>query len=305
MRATYLAAQAPPPHARSAQTVGDPGRRAVDRSIGSLLQDALELSDQQIARVSEYQHRNGVRFGEAAVALKLATGDDVMRSLARQFHYPYGAAQREVDPELILACQPFSKESEVFRELRSQLLMGVLSCERPRRALAVVSPDRRDGKTFVSANIAVALSQLGGRTLLVDADMRTPRQHEVFRIDDRRFGLSSILSDRCEHNIVQSISELPGLSVLTAGPVPPNPLELVHRPSFLLLLDELIDKFDHVIVDTPANVHGADARVIAAQCGAALVIGRKGRTRMKAMDPLLCSLRNGPSLLAGVVFNDY
>jgi Mrp family chromosome partitioning ATPase len=92
--------------------------------------------------------------------------------------------------------------------------------------------------------------------------------------------------------------------VLPVGAVPPNPLELVQRPAFSLLIHELLSKFDHVVVDTPASVHGADARVLAAKCGAALAIGRKGRSRMKSMQTLINALAKGPAQLAGVIVNE-
>jgi receptor protein-tyrosine kinase len=202
-----------------------------------------------------------------------------------------------------VAADPFSVQAEAFRDLRSQLLMGVLGADQPRRALAVVSPDKGDGKTFFAANMAVALSQLGSRTLLVDADMRTPRQHAVFGVDGAT-GLSGLLCGRNEP-AVSRVADLPSLYVLTVGTLPPNPLELVQGATFRLLMQELLKKFDHVLVDTPAAVHGADARVIAAACGAALAIGRQGKSHVAAMKALVDALSKGPSQLAGVVMNQH
>lgn len=278
---------------------------APDRSIGAFIQKARKLSDAQVKQIIVCQAELGLRFGEAAVALKLASNDDVLWALAQQFQYPYDPRQRNANPELVVAARPFSDESEVFRELRSQLLLGVMSPDQPRCALAIVSPDIGDGKTYLAANVAVAFSQLGGRTLLVDADLRTPRQQEMFGICDSPSGLGGILSGRAEKNVIQQLINLPSLFVLPAGTIPPNPLELVQRPSFGLLIHEMLKKFDHVVIDTPATVHGADSRVIAAKCGAALAIGRKGRTRMNAMNSLLSALSSGPSKLAGVVMNEF
>ena len=111
---------------------------------------------------------------------------------------------------------PFSDEAEVFRELRSQLLMGVLRPDQPRRALAVVSPNVGDGKTYLAANMAIAFSQLGGRTLLVDADMRTPRQQDC-SASATGPGLSSVLSGRAEHERDPTVADLPSLYVLPVG----------------------------------------------------------------------------------------
>jgi protein-tyrosine kinase len=279
--------------------------KLVDRSIGDLIRDVRELSDEQIDEILTYQRENSVRFGEAAVALKLASGDDVLRALALQFHYPYASEEGSGNPELVIAHSPFSDEAEAFRELRSQLMMDVLSNEHPHRALAVLSPSVGDGKTYLAANLAVAFSQLGGRTLLVDADMRTPRQQQVFEIDSATSGLSGILSGRAEHNVIQRVSGLPSLYLLPVGVIPPNPLELVQRPAFGLLMHELLSKFDHVVVDTPAAVHGADSRVIAAKCGAALVIGRTGKSKMDKLESLLKAVAKSPAKLAGVVMNEH
>lgn len=275
-----------------------------DRSIGDIIRQAKRLSDEQIEQILLFQRKHGLRFGEAAVALKLATNDDVLWALSQQFHYPYSPEGRQHrNEELVVAADPFSDQAEAFRELRSQLMMGVLGPDEPRRALAVVSPDIGDGKTFIAANMAVAFSQLGGRTLLVDVDMRTPRQHKVFGVENGS-GLSNILSGRSERNVIHQVRNLPSLFVLPVGSVPPNPLELVQRPAFSLLMHELLRKFDYVVVDTPAAVHGADARVVAAKCGAALAVGRKGKSSMKAMQGLLKGLAKGPAKVAGVVMNE-
>jgi capsular exopolysaccharide synthesis family protein len=173
-----------------------------------------------------------------------------------------------------------------------------------RRALAVVSPDSGDGKTYFAANIAVAFSQLGARTLLIDADMRNPRQHQVFDIENGN-GLSGILSGREAHHVIHNVRDLPSLFVLPVGTVPPNPLELVERPAFNLLMRELLNKFDHIVVDTPAAVHGSDAGVIAAKCGAAIVIARKDRTRAAMLHEFVGLLGQSPARLGGVVMNEY
>lgn len=293
-------------HARPpGQPVEDAVTGAVDRSIGDLIREARSLTDEQIEQILLYQREHGVRFGEAAVALAYASDDDVIRALAQQFHYPYAPDEGFGNPELVVADKPFSEEAETFRELRSQLMAEVLNGEEPRRALAVLSPDIGDGKTYLAANVAAAFSQLGARTLLVDADMRTPRLQQVFGLEKTPAGLSSILCGRAEQNIIHQVAGLPSLYMLPVGLIPPNPLELVQRPAFGLLIHELLSKFDYVIVDTPAAAHGADARVIAAKCGAALVVGRQGRSRMSKLQALLGTLAKGKAKVAGVVVNEH
>jgi protein-tyrosine kinase len=286
--------------------VEEPRDQVVDLSLGALIRHLRELDDSQIERILAYQRQHQVRFGEAAVALKLASSDDVLWALSQQFHYPYPtqSAADGLNPELIVAIDPFCAQSEVFRDIRSQLIMGVLAAEHSRCALAVVSPSVGDGKTFFVANLAVAFSQLGGRTLVVDADMRSPRLHRIFDVPNRA-GLSNILAGRADTAAIHAMSALPGLYLLPVGTVPPNPLELVQRPAFGLLLQELCNKFDHVLVDTSAASHGADARVLAAKCGAALVMGRRNSSRMDALRGLIDHLGKTPVRLAGVMLNEH
>jgi capsular exopolysaccharide synthesis family protein len=200
--------------------------------------------------------------------------------------------------------EPFSVRAESFRALRSQLMMRIFVEGEAHRAVAVISPNAGDGKTYTASNVAVTLAQLGGRTLLVDADMRGPRVHEVFSLKHKA-GLSGILSGRADKQVIQQVSGIPSLFVLPVGTTPPNPLELVERPAFGLLMRELSSKFDHVVVDTPAAVYGADAAVIAAKCGAALVVARKDTSRAGALRDLVASLQGAPVKMAGVVFNEF
>ena len=278
---------------------------APERSIGDILATLRNLSAEQVERVLEHQRSKGLRFGEAAVALGMVSKDDVLFALAQQFDYPYAPEEsRAASPELVALNEPYSPRAEHFRALRTQLTMrlGVEAGEG--RAIAVISPDAGDGKTYCAANLAVALAQLGGRTLLVDADMRGPRLHEVFKLENRS-GLSGILAGRSDSHIIQPVPGVPSLFVLPVGTTPPNPLELVERPAFGLLMRELTSKFDYVVVDTPAAVHGADASVIAARCGAALVIARKNASRVGALQELAGSFEGSAARLLGVVVNEF
>lgn len=273
-------------------------------SIGSIIAQTRNLTADQVERILAHQRERGIRFGEAAVALGLASTDDVMFALAQQFHYPYAPEERrKLSPELVTLNQPFGVQAESFRAIRSQVIMRLSNDGRDRRAIAVVSPESNDGKTFFAANLAVALAQLGGRTLMVDADMRHPRQHEVFGIDNAA-GLSGILSGRAESKVIQQVSGVSSLFVLPVGITPPNPLELVERPAFGLLIRELMSKFDHVVVDTPAACYGSDSAVIAARCGAALVVARKDHGRVSALQELTGNLAATATVVIGTVFNE-
>ena len=275
-----------------------------DLVLGEIFKETRKLDAGQIESILSHQRTHGVLFGEAAVALKLVDASDVLWALSKQFHYPYALeGRKQFNAELVTATTPFSSVSETFRSIRSQLIRR-FEQDTERRALAVVSADTGDGKTFVAANLAIAFSQLGRRTLLIDADMRSPRLHKVFGIDNSR-GLSSILSGRLSSRVLAPVTDLPSLFVLPVGVAPPNPLELLESPAFGLLIRELLGKFDHVIVDSPSAISGADAGVVAARCGAFVSVARQGRTRMDSMFELVHSLRDSATLSLGFVLNEH
>jgi len=281
------------------------GRRAWSPVIGHLLSNISRLSELQIEQILAHQRRTGLRFGEAAVALRMVGRKEVLEALYQQFQYTPGFANQEGRTELVAATDRFGEQAEAFRELRSRLMLEVMR-DGPRCALAVVSPDVGDGKTYLAANLALSFSQLGERTLLMDCDVRTPRQHQVLGIKQNGAGLTSVLAGFSDAD--ELVHEVPGLRHLyfaPAGPIPPNPVELLQRPRFGQLMRELLEEFDHVVVDTPAAVRGPDSRVIAARSGAALMVARKGRSRMAAVEGLVGALARGPALIAGIVVNEH
>jgi chain length determinant protein tyrosine kinase EpsG len=294
-------------HAPAPAPLGETGAESPvhDRSIGDILAELRNLTADQVEKILVHQRNQGVRFGEAAVALGFASKADVLFALSQQFHYPYAPEEKSsVSPELVTLNEPFSQRAENFRALRSQLMMRVFVENGPRHAVAVISPDSGDGKTYSAANLAATLAQLGGRTLLVDANMRSPRVHEVFNLSNQT-GLSGILSGRSDKQVMQQVAGIPSLFILPVGTTPPNPLELVERPAFGLLMRELASKFDHVIVDTPSSSLGADAMVITARCGLGLLIARKNATRVHALQELVAGVGAGSASIAGVVVNEY
>jgi protein-tyrosine kinase len=276
-----------------------------DRSIGELIGKTNQLNQEQVQQVLNYQKDTGLRFGEAAVALGLVSNDDVLFALSQQFHYPYSPVDKQkLNPELVTAAQPFSKQAEAFRAIRGQVLLRAFQEGGSKTALAVVSANTADGKTFFAANLAIVLAQLGGRVLLIDADMRGPRQHEVFGIENS-LGLSGLLSGRAEQQVIRQIPDLPSLYLLPGGAVPPNPIELVERPAFGLLMKELVSKFDYVLVDTPAAFYGADASAIALKCGAALCLARQGHSKIRGLQDFMATISAGTVKIAGVIMNEY
>jgi len=274
-----------------------------DRSIGAYLQSVRRLSEEQLAQIGEHQRKTGLRFGEAAVALKMVSEGEVLWALSKQFAYPMADAREPICPELVVATDPMSQAAEVFRDLRSQLVLGALNPRAPRRALAVLGADCQAGCTFFAVNLALSFSQMGARTLLIDANLRRPRLHKMLRADPDK-GLSAILMGRSGLRPERPLKTFPALSVLSAGIVPPNPLELLQSSTMDAVLNDALAHHDFVIVDTPAHELGADARVIASKAGAALVVGRKGATPMPTLKAMVRAIGRDPVALAGLVMND-
>ena len=297
---------APPPAAgNAANASANADGQVIDRSIGDIIAELRNLTVEQVEQVLQRQRETGVRFGEAAVALGFASKEDVLFALSQQFHYPYAPEERRaISPELVTLNEPFSARAESFRAMRSQLMMRLFADGEARKAVAIISPQPGDGKSYCAANLAVSLAQLGGRTLLVDADMRGPRIHQVFGLPNK-VGLSGILSGRSDRQVIQQVAGVPSLFILPVGTTPPNPLELVERPAFGLLMRELASKFDHVLVDTPAAIYGSDCGVIAARCGMAMVVARKNKAKVALLQDLVASFAGSPAKLVGVVVNEF
>lgn len=286
--------------------LSQPGLQNADRSIGAILVDSGRLSLSDAERILHAQKEMGLRFGEAAVRLGLVTVEDIQQALARQYDYPYLIKREhgnEISEELIAAYEPFSPQVETLRGLRSQLMLRWFTGEAERKTLAVASPGRGDGRSYLAANLAVVFSQLGEHTLLIDADIRHPRQHELFGLENRS-GLSTILSGRADLNDIHRIPSFMDLSVLVAGPQPPNPQELLARPMFSKLLEELVREFDVIIIDTPASENYADVQTIAVRASGALVVARNNATSVRSFGAMVKNFVGAGVVVVGSVFND-
>jgi chain length determinant protein tyrosine kinase EpsG len=273
-----------------------------ERLLGSILVAAGRLKAEDAERVFKAQEKLGLSYGDAAVALNLLTKDDVDYALSRQFHYSYLQRGRSrVSETVIAAYDPFAPQVEALRALRSQLVLRWFD-DRTRKALAIVSPDEKEGRSWLAANLAVVFSQLGGRTLLIDTDLRAPVQHKLFGLENR-IGLSSLLAGRPASNVINKIPSLQDLAVLTAGPIPPNPQELLSRPVIDRVFEQVANRFDVIIIDTPAAGRFADGIAIAARAGGALIVTRQDQTRVRALHKLCASLADVGVVITGSVLN--
>ncbi len=274
-------------------------------SIGAILIDTGRLSAESADRILRLQVEQGKRFGDTAIELGLLTEDDVRFALSRQFNNLYlPAGDNSLSYQLVAAYKPFSPIVEKLRALRSQLILRWFDTEIRLNSLAIMSPGIGEGRSFIAANLAVVFSQLGKRTLLIDANLRAPRQHELFKLGSNA-GLSGMLAGRIGIEAIAHVPSLVGLSVLPAGAVPPNPQELLGRTGFPELLQSVVRDFDIVIIDTPAAHEYAEAQIIAARASAALIVVRKDRTSVPETIELARSLQQTGTTTVGSVLNDF
>src|SRR5690349_6288260 len=275
------------------------------RNIGAILVDEGKLTPGDAEQVLARQRELGWRFGEAAIELNLITDADLRQALAKQYEFPYLVSGPEgVSKELIAAWDPFHPVVEELRGVRTQLLIRWYNPEAGRRILTICSPGAREGRSFIAANLAVVFSQLGHRTLLIDADFRAPRQQSIFNVSDR-FGLSSVLSGRADLSAALPVSGLTGLSVLPCGPVPPNPLELLSRGTFAALLSKAQAEYDVILIDTPPATEYADAQSVAFRAGDVLLLSRRDQTRVDDTERAVRELSDASARVVGTLMNSF
>ena len=284
------------------KTLDSTGR---NRAIGAILVDGGRLSERDVLEVQSYADKNGMLFGAAAIELKKISPEDLNLALGRQFLYPTlpNGPGGLVSNDLVTAYNPQSAVAEDFRTVRSRLVIDWLN-HAERNVLAVVSPGRGEGRSWFAANLATAFAQAGERTLLIDADMRRPRQHEMFNINDS-LGLAALLTGRAGREIARRIHPELRLFVVNAGTLPPNPQELLTRPAFEVVLTKFSGQFDVVILDTPPAQSTADAQVIASKAGSALVLARRNHTGEIALQSTVKSLQDSKVRVVGSVINEY
>jgi protein-tyrosine kinase len=277
-----------------------------DRRMGSILAEQGRLGSGDVERVMELQQVEGLRFGEAALRLGLITAADLHWAIAKQYGLlpPLVPGSVSIASELIVAQEPFHPGAEELRALRTQLLIRWSNAQVKQRLLAIVSPGSGEGRSYVAANLAVAFSQLGERTLLIDADLRTPRQHLIFNVADR-IGLSAVLSGRADSSAVVVVPEFGTLSLLPAGACPPNPQELLSRLGLAVLLHELRTEFDVILFDTPAAKLYADAQAVAFRAGSAMVLARRDHTHLADTKIVIRELGDMGTRVVGTVFNAF
>lgn len=269
-------------------------------SIGHMLLDMGKITPVEAERVLRLQKESGMRFGDAALKLGLITEADIQLVLAQQFDYPYLLpGQGNHPPGLVVAYQPFGAQVEVFRAVRSQLMLRWFTSGH--KAMAIVSYNSDDGISLFTANLAVVFSQLGERTLLIDANLRYPQQHEIFDLKNKQ-GLSDVLADRANiSEVIARIDSFIDLSVIPAGTLPPNPLEILNRSTFDKLNEQLASQFDVILYDTTAFSNGADALAVAARTDGVLLVAQRNRTRLNDINVMNEQLKGSGAEVIGSI----
>ncbi|MDY7538222.1 polysaccharide biosynthesis tyrosine autokinase [Undibacterium sp. RTI2.1] len=268
--------------------------------LGELFLEKGLLTTPQIEEIARTQIEKNLRFGDAALSLGFLTSDQLNLALSEQFGYASkNLLVGKAHPSLKILHYPFCLESEEIRRLRSELLLKFE--QKDKIKITIVSPANGEGKSYMAASLAIALSQSGKRTLLIDADLRDSAQQDYFGLD-RPDGLSSILAGRKLMDDVL-IKLMPNLHILPAGPKPPNPLEILRAPNLHNLLASCWDQFDAFVVDTHASSLASDAQIVSHQIGAALVLARKDVTQLALLRQTMSDLQAAGVEILGTVYN--
>jgi non-specific protein-tyrosine kinase len=229
----------------------------------------------------------------------LKTPDDVREALGLNTLGAIGRIGKQ-DGERIVAENPRSPISESYRRLRTNVRFT--SLDDPIRTLLVTSPGMSEGKSVTVANLATAMAQAGLQVVVVDADLRRPRQHRMFTIGSSEGLTQSLLEGRLDGN-VSPVNDTRGLNVLPSGELPPNPAELLGSLRMQSLLDELTAQGDIVLIDSPPVLPVTDAAVLAQYVDGVLLVIDAGRTRLDAARQALQSLRQVGANVLGAVLN--
>lgn len=285
--------------------VHEQGGNGPDRRLGALLRDMGRLDDGQIAQVLAQQEHRGRRFGELAVALGLVSYSDVAQALCALHALDFVPARDggRLPRELGELQDSMSESGETLRSARSQLMLRWFGEDIEQHTLAIISPDRGDGRTFICAALATLIAQLDEDVLVVDADLRRPRLHQLLQVDNSS-GLSTWLAEPGGRPTVYAAPGLERLHVLPAGPVPPNPAELLTRRHFALLLRSLAQRYPFVLIDTPPAMSCGEALTVAVRSSGCLLVTRRDRSRVVDTQELAEALNKHGVELVGAIVND-
>ena len=208
--------------------------------------------------------------------------------------------------ERIAHCHPKSILSEAYRNIRTSILLS--TPESPPKRIIITSANPLEGKTTTLINTSITLSQTGAQVLIIDADLRKPRVHTVFnsgmnRGNGKGKGLSSFLSGNSSLWGVVRRTDIPNLYLIPAGPIPPNPSELLGSSLFKEMIQVLGEKFDQIVIDTPPVIGFADSLILSTLVDGVVLVVRGGKTPKEALQRAKDSLLQVNARILGVVVN--
>jgi len=273
--------------------------------LGAIMLRQGAIDATAIERVADHQRGNEMLFGEAVVALKLAEPRAVARALAEQEYVSIEAVgASSIAKEVTAFHDPLSQDTESLRALRTRLAIDESRRLAEGRSLtiAIVSAQRAEGRSWLAANLAVVFAQSGRRTVLLDADLRNPRQHQLFG-DASRDGLASWLSGRSAVPGVRPVAGVRSLDLLTAGSRPPNPQELIGSAAFERTLGHLSNSASVMLIDTPAASECADYSLVARSADVVLMVVRERLSRERAIRDFTARLAEIGKAPLGIVYN--
>lgn len=203
--------------------------------------------------------------------------------------------------KLVAHDNPKSPISEQYKTVRTSINFS--SVDKEIRSILVTSSGPGEGKSTTAANLAVVFAQEGKNVLLVDSDMRKPTSHYTFNVQNT-FGLTSVLSRQKDLRDVVNRTDIPHLDLLTCGPVPPNPAELLSSRSMESLLVDMYREYDLIIFDTPPLLAVTDAQVLANQCDGTVLVVSSGTTHIDSAKKAKELLDSSKGKLLGVILNN-
>lgn len=201
---------------------------------------------------------------------------------------------------LITRINPKSPISEQYRTIRTNMQFS--SVDNELKSILVTSSGPAEGKSSTTANLAVVYAQQGKRVLLVDADLRKPTMHYTFRLDNLR-GLSNVLVGENVLEDAVNRTDIETLDVMTCGPIPPNPSELLASRKMETLLKEALLSYDMVIFDTPPVLAVTDAQILANIVDGSVLVVRSTSTEIEAATRAKEALEPAKAKMLGVVLN--
>jgi non-specific protein-tyrosine kinase len=205
------------------------------------------------------------------------------------------------DPDLIILTDPSSPAAEAYRTLRTNLTFAAL--DNPLKSLVVTSVTPDEGKSTVLANLAVAMAQGGQRTILVDADLRRPRLHEIFGISNER-GLTTMILEKETRDAPLIDVGVENLQLISSGPLPPNPADTLGSQKMEQVIAALRERCDLVLFDASPLVPVTDGAVLGTKVDGVLLVVRAGRTRREHVERAKDLLERARAHTIGAVLND-